>query len=1184
MDTLLKDAVSSSASTSTTSADISIDDKYKLMQGRAYMSGTQALVRLPMMQKLRDAAMGIHTAGYISGYRGSPLATLDLNLWKAQKYLAQHQIHFQPGINEDLAVTAVWGTQQTSFLPTAKQHGVFAMWYGKGPGVDRSGDALKHANMSGTATYGGVLALAGDDHGARSSTMPHQTDPTLISFGIPVLYPATTQEYLDFGLHGWAMSRYSGLWVAMKCVTDIVESSASVDIDLQRVRIALPDDFIFPQGGLGIRWPDSSMEQEKRMMEYKWPAAVAYVRANHLNRIILDSPQAKLGLVSAGKAYLDLRQALQDIGLDSAACAQLGIRLLKIGCLWPMDTQGLRDFSTGLEEIFVVEEKVPLLESGLKDALYAFSGQRPKILGKTDESLLPKAGELNPAIIAQALGKWLSPRLPASLQAGVKARLAILKAQQLSIPALIGERAPWFCSGCPHNTSTTVPDGSRAISGTGCHYMVNWMDRNTSTITQMGSEGINWLGQRHFVDESHVFVNLGDGTYFHSGLLAIRAAIADKANMTYKILYNDAIAMTGGQPVEGTLSVPSMVQQIQAEGAAQIVVVSDEPQKYSDSQARLPDDIKIYHRDELDEAQRRLREISGVTVLIYDQACATERRRKRKRGLIPDLAKRAYIHPEICEGCGDCSVQSNCLSIEPLETELGKKRQINQSSCNKDFSCLKGFCPSFVTLEGAQLRKPLRQNVSENLPLPEPILPTLAPDRPYGILITGVGGTGVMTIGALLGMAAHIDGKGVSVLDVTGLAQKGGAVASHIQLSAQPDSTCATRIPVASADLLLGCDAIVSTGTEALASLRLGSKAVVNISPMPTAAMIKQATWHFPSDACEQTLKRAVGEECAFFNANAIALAALGDAIYANPLVLGYAWQKGWVPLSLHALQAAIALNGVAITENQAAFHWGRRAAQNLSATLAALDLPPTTPQTMPASDNRNQQAPSLEHILSDRMTRLSAYQNTAYAKRYQHTLKDLLARDAQLGRHEVSVIAAQQLYRLMAIKDEYEVARLFCSPSFRQSLSQQFAGKPGRDYRLHFYLAPPIFSKQDGKQKKQRFSGWMLGVFHFLSRLRFLRNTRFDPFSYLAERRQDYVLLADYSALLKDVAQELHASNYDKALQLVALPEQIRGFGHVRTASWDKIKPQWHSLMKQWRKVIPSTQQDQRTYLSINK
>ncbi len=1173
MDTLLKDAVSSSAPTSTTHTDIRIDDKYTLMQGRAYMSGTQALVRLPMMQKLRDAAMGIHTAGYISGYRGSPLATFDLNLWKAQKYLAQHHIHFQPGINEELAVTAVWGTQQTSFLPTAKQQGVFAMWYGKGPGVDRSGDALKHANMSGTATRGGVLILAGDDHGARSSTMPHQTDPTLISFGIPVLYPATPQEYLDFGLHGWAMSRYSGLWVAMKCVTDIVESSASVDINLQRVRIALPDDFILPQGGLGIRWPDSSMEQEKRMMEYKWPAAVAYVRANHLNRIVLDPPQAKLGLVSAGKAYLDLRQALQDIGLDSAACAQLGIRLLKIGCLWPMDTQGLRDFSAGLEEIFVVEEKVPLLESGLKDALYAVSGQRPKIFGKTDEALLPKAGELSPAIIAQALGKWLSSRLPESLQAAVKARLAILKAQQLSMPAIIiGERVPWFCSGCPHNTSTNVPDGSRAISGTGCHYMVNWMDRNTSTITQMGSEGINWLGQRHFVDESHVFVNLGDGTYFHSGLLAIRAAIADKANMTYKILYNDAIAMTGGQPVEGTLSVPRMVQQIQAEGASEIVVVSDEPKKYHHNESRLPDSIKIYHRDELDEAQRYLREISGVTVLIYDQACATERRRKRKRGLIPDLAKRAYIHPEICEGCGDCSVQSNCLSIEPLETELGSKRQINQSSCNKDFSCVKGFCPSFVTLEGAQLRKPLRQNINNNLSLPEPTLPTLAPSRPYGILITGVGGTGVMTIGALLGMAAHIDGKGVSVLDVTGLAQKGGAVASHIQLSAQPDSTCATRIPVASADLLLGCDAIVSTGTEALASLRLGSKAVVNISPMPTAAMIKQANWHFPSDACKQTLKSVVGEECAFFNANAIALAALGDAIYANPLVLGYAWQKGWVPLSLHALQEAITLNGVAVTENQAAFHWGRQAAHNLSATLATLDLLPTPPQAAPSSGSHNQPALTLEYILNHRITRLSAYQNTAYAKRYQDILKDLLARDAQLGRDEISVIAAQQLYRLMAIKDEYEVARLFCLPSFRQSLSQQFSGEPGRDYRLHFHLAPPIFSKQDGKQKKQQFGGWMLGVFHVLSRLRFLRNTPFDPFSYLTERRQEYALLADYTALLKDIAQGLQANNYDTALKLVALPEQIRGFGHIRAANWDKVKPQWHALRKQWCKMTSNT------------
>lgn len=1142
---------------------ITIDDKYTLTRGRAYMSGIQALVKLPMMQKLRDAAEGWHTAGYISGYRGSPLAALDLNLWKAKKHLAEHSIHFHPGVNEDLAATAIWGTQQIGFSPNATQDGVFAMWYGKGPGVDRSGDAFKHANMAGCAAHGGVLVLAGDDHGCRSSTMPHQSDPILAAFGMPTLYPATPQEYLDFGLHGWAMSRYTGLWVALKCVTDIVESSASVDVDPQRVQVRLPSDFNLPDGGLNIRWPDSSMEQEVRMMAHKWPAAIAYARANQLDKLIFNPPSAKLGILSAGKAYLDLRQALKDLGLDDDACAQLGIRLLKIGCIWPLDQQGLRDFSTGLEEIFVAEEKRPLLEAGLKESLYNVS-QRPRIFGKTDNPMLAIAGELSPAILSQALAQWLSPRLPNHLNILVQARLAALTAQKLTMPAVVvSERAPWFCSGCPHNTSTKLPSGSRAIAGTGCHYMANWMDRNTSTITQMGSEGINWLGQRHFIDEPHIFVNLGDGTYFHSGLLAIRAAIADRANMTYKLLYNDAVAMTGGQPVEGTLTVKQMTEQVLAEGAAQVVIVSDEPEKYELESNRVPKEVNVYYRDRLDEIQRALREVPGVTILIYDQACATERRRKRKRGLMIDPAKRAYIHHEICEGCGDCSNQSNCLSIEPLDTELGNKRQINQSSCNKDFSCVKGFCPSFVTLQGAQLRAPERQTtVSAFLPA-EPALPTLSPTQNYSILVTGVGGTGVITIGALLGMAAHLDGKGISVLDVTGLAQKGGAVASHIQITPQPDANQATRISAASANVLIGCDVIVSIGTEALSVLHSGSHAVVNTAPTPTAAMMHQPNWQFPSNACEQTLKRIVGEQCEFFDANAIAKAAMGDTIYANPIMLGYAWQKGWLPLTLASLLQAIELNGVAITQNHMAFGWGRRAAHNIIETRTALGLIQAQILKLDTPIARQQ---TLEHLIDNRASRLENYQNKAYAQCYRDTLKEILARDVQLNRTDLSLIVAKQLYRLMAIKDEYEVARLFCLPSFREDLRKQFAGEPGRDYQIHFHLAPPTLNKSGQTPRKMQFGAWMMMIFRLLARLKFLRGSMFDLFGYHAERRQERALLAEYIALLNEISAYINADNYALALDLAALPEQVRGFGHVRTANLEKIKPQWHTLLQRWR------------------
>jgi indolepyruvate ferredoxin oxidoreductase len=1140
-------------------AAVALDDKYSVGKGRVYISGTQALVRLPMLQKQRDLKAGLNTAGYISGYRGSPLGGLDLALWKAKKHLSENDIVFQPGINEELAATAVWGTQQANLWPNGTRDGVFGMWYGKGPGVDRAGDAIKHANSAGTSPHGGVLLLAGDDHAAKSSSVAHQSEHALIAAGIPVLYPSSVQEYIEYGLHGWAMSRYSGLWVGMKCVTDIVESSASIDMDADGPDIVLPDDYALPADGVGIRWPDAPLTQEARLFDHKWYAALAYVRANKLNRIVLDSPQARFGIMAAGKAYLDVRQALADLGLDEAACERAGIRLMKVGCVWPLDAQDARAFAAGLEEILVVEEKRQILEYALKEELYNWRDDvRPRVYGKFDERdnqggewsvprgdwLLPARYELSPALIAKAIAARLGKgELPPDVRERMAARLAVIDAKEREAchasPA--AERAPWFCSGCPHNTSTVVPEGSRALAGIGCHYMSMWMERDTETFTQMGGEGVSWLGQMHFTSDKHVFANLGDGTYFHSGHLAIRAAVAAKANITYKILYNDAVAMTGGQPVDGTLTVPQIAHQMVAEGAARTLVVSDEPEKYADG-AMLPPNVTVHHRRELDALQRELRDTSGTTVLIYDQTCATEKRRRRKRGTMADPARRAFINDAVCEGCGDCSVKSNCLSVEPLATPLGSKRKINQSSCNKDFSCVEGFCPSFVTAEGAQLRKP--QAAAGALPdfaaLPQPAMPPLG--RAYGIVVAGVGGTGVVTVGALLGMAAHLEGKGVTVLDMAGLAQKGGAVVSHIQIAAAPSGIHATRVATGEADLLIGCDAIVASSAEVLSKTLGGhTRAVVNSAETPTAAFLKQRDWSFPGAQAQSQVRERVGGECDFFDAGERALALLGDTIYANPLLLGYAWQKGWLPLRAESLARAIVLNAVAVEKNQLAFDWGRHLAVHGAA-------PKAKPVVL-------QMQESLDQLITRRVALLTAYQDERYAARYQSLVARLRAREEMIGdgkRTPLTMVVARQLAKLMAYKDEYEVARLYADPAFLDKLRAQFAGEPGKDYRLRFHLAPPLIAKRNAKGQltKRPFGGWMLNVFRLLARLKPLRGTILDPFGHTHERRQERALVADYIAMVEQLCAGLTLENRAKVIELANVPDMIRGYGHVKEAS----------------------------------
>jgi len=1166
---------------------VTLDDKYTVDKGQIFLSGVQMLARLPMLQKARDLRAGLNTAGYVSGYRGSPLGGLDLALWKAKKHLESHDVVFQPGLNEDLAATAVWGTQQVNLYQSATRDGVFGMWYGKGPGVDRSADVLKHANSAGTSAHGGVLMLVGDDHAAKSSTVAHQSEHLLIACGIPVLYPSSVQEFHDYGLHGWAMSRHAGLWVAMKCVTDVVESSASVEIDTEGLEVVLPDTPP-PKGGLGIRWPDSPLEQEARLVDHKWYAALDYIRANRLNRVVVDAPEARFGIVAAGKAYLDLRQALVDLGIDDAACARIGIRILKVGCVWPLHVDDVQEFAAGLREILVVEEKRQVLEYAIKEQLYNWPHEcRPNVYGKFDERagaggewssprgqwLLPARYELSPALIAKAIARRLGQaELPADLKAAMAARIAIIEAKEREAarPRVTAERKPWFCSGCPHNTSTRVPEGSRALAGIGCHYMALWMDRRTDTVSQMGGEGVSWLGQMHFTSDHHVFVNLGDGTYFHSGLLAVRAAIAAGASVTYKILYNDAVAMTGGQPVDGTLTVAQIAQQVTGEGAVRVLVVSDEPEKYA-GRSGLPADVTVHHRDEFDALQLELRDTAGVSVLIYEQTCATEKRRRRKRGEAADPPRRAFINAAVCEGCGDCSVASNCLSVEPLETPLGTKRKINQSSCNKDFSCVNGFCPSFVTAEGAQLRRPQAAGIDTAPNLPEPALPAL--DGVCGIVVPGVGGTGVVTIGSLLGMAAHLEGKGVKVLDITGLAQKGGAVLSHIQIAAHPGLIHATRVPTGDAAVLIGCDTIVAASLDALSRVRRGrTRAVVNSAAVPSAAFLSNPDWSFPGASAEADLRASIGERCEFVDANALALRLFGDTIFANPLLLGYAWQKGWIPLGRKALLRAIELNGVAVEKNQRAFEMGRLAASNRAALpeSAAAGEVRAVVVDMPAT---------LDRLIGERSTLLRSYGGEVYAERYRGAVARLRAVEAALpgqGRLPLTEAVARNLAKLMAYKDEYEVARLHSAPEFLAALRTQFEGEPGKDYTINFHLAPPLLAARaaSGRPAKRRFGPWMMPVFKMLARLRWLRGTPIDPFGMSAERRRERLLVEDYLALVTLFCETLTPTRLDTALELARLPEKIRGYGHVKEKAMDMADERRTLLMAQYGAPLPQRQQ----------
>ncbi|MEQ9335178.1 indolepyruvate ferredoxin oxidoreductase family protein [Thalassobaculum sp.] len=1152
-------------------AEVSLDDKYILDRGRIFLTGVQALVRLPLIQRRRDLALGKNTGTFISGYRGSPLGTYDQQLWRIGKLLKQHHVHFQPGVNEELAATAVWGSQQSNLFDGATHDGVCGIWYGKGPGVDRSGDVFKHANFAGTSPWGGVLAIAGDDHVAKSSTVPHQSEFAFVDASMPVLNPAGVQDTLDFGLLGFAMSRFASVWVGFKTTAEIMDSSSSVEADTGALQIATPE-LEMPQGGLHIRWPDPWLEQEERLHSWKMPAVAAFARANRIDRVVIDSPKPRLVIVTTGKSYLDVRQALDDLGIDAELARDIGLRVYKVGMPWPLEREGARAACAGAETVLVVEEKRSLLEWQLKDQLYDLpSHRRPAVEGKQDRDgrrLFRANGELYATEVALAIADRV---LAFADVERIKARRALIRQRVESSaekkPSEF-QRTPYFCSGCPHNTSTRVPEGSRAVAGIGCHFMAAWMpERKTETFTQMGGEGASWIGQAPFTETPHVFANLGDGTYNHSGSMAIRMAVASKANITYKILFNDAVAMTGGQPSDNGLTPWIIAQQVAAEGVARLEVVTDDPDKYP-SDDIWPKGTGIHHRDDLDEVQRELRETPGVTVLIYDQTCAAEKRRRRKRGTMEDPNRRVFINEAVCEGCGDCGVKSNCVSVLPVETEFGRKRQIDQSSCNKDYSCVKGFCPSFVDVIGGKVRKgasaaptPTAAAPEVFEVLPEPALPAL--DEPYGILVTGIGGTGVVTISALLGMAAHLEGKGTSVLDMIGLAQKGGAVLSHVKIAASPDAVHAPRIAVGAADLLLACDIATAASKDGLEAIsRDKTRAVVNTHETMTGRFTQNPDLQFPAEGMKSILRGAAGDNSTeFVDAYRIATKLLGDSIAANLFMLGYAWQLGLVPLSREAIERAIELNGVAVKFNCQAFLWGRRAAHDRDAVERLIEPKPAGASLKPVV------ATTLDEIVRIRVEGLTAYQDAAYAGRYKALVDRVAAaeRKAVPGRDDLARTVARYAYKLMAIKDEYEVARLYTDGSFQRKLREQFEG----DFSLRFHLAPPSFAPRDpatGHLKKLTFGPWVMPAFRMLASLKGLRGGRLDPFGRSEERKMERRLRDEYSATVDEILERLTPETHGIAVELAGVPEQIRGFGHVKERNVERAEQRKAQLLGQLR------------------
>lgn len=1130
-----------SVAIASTIAIYELDDRYIETSGRVFMTGTQALVRIMLDQARRDANSGINTEGFVSGYRGSPLGALDLELWRAKAHTETSKIDFLPAVNEDLAATAVLGTQQVESNPDKTVDGVFAMWYGKGPGVDRSGDALKHGNGYGSSANGGVLVVAGDDHGCVSSSMSHQSDVAFMAWYMPVLNPASVSEYLEYGEYGYALSRYSGMWVGFKAISETVESASS--FDLHSDRNFIEPAFEMPAGGLHYRWPDLPGPQIEERMVAKEAAVQAFVKANPIDKQIYHIEDATFGVVTTGKGHLDLMEAFRLLGLDEAECRRLGIDIYKVGMVWPLAPDAALEFVHGKREILVIEEKRGIIESQLKEYFYDYPGKKPKrMVGKKDENgndQLTWTGELSPLMLVPVVAKRLDHFFPDEKFTGRAQKLTEKPVCAINIEG--ATRTPYFCSGCPHNTSTKVPEGSKALAGIGCHFMASWMERDTSSLIQMGGEGVNWAASSRFTGNNHIFQNLGEGTWYHSGSMAIRQAIAAGANITYKILYNDAVAMTGGQPVDGPVSVLGIARSARAEGVDRIALVSDMPEKFD--LAEFPSGVTLHHRRELDSVQKELRDIKGITILIYEQVCATEKRRRRKRGTMDDPKRFAVINELVCEGCGDCSVASNCLSVEPIETEFGRKRRINLSNCNKDFSCLDGFCPSFVTVEGAVRRK--KDGIELDIiglvnDIDDPALPQL--NKPYDLLVTGVGGTGVVTVGALITMAAHLEGKGSSVLDFTGFAQKFGPVLSYIRIAKTPEKLNQVRIDQTSADALIGGDFVVSSSPKASMSYRQGTKSVINIAKMPTGDIVRHRDASLRLDERLAAISNVVGaDNLDAIDANRIAENLLGDSVFSNIILLGFTWQSGLVPVSLAAMTRAITLNGVAIDKNIRAFAIGRIAAGNPDAIKSTLS--PAKPKEQ-----------SLEKIINKRIDFLRDYQNADYAQRYRDKLKTIKVDDLKEA-------AARTLFKLMAYKDEYEVARLHTQMGFDDKLSEEFED----GFTVNYHMAPPMLSPgldARGRPRKRTFGPWMKSALTVLTKMKGLRGTRLDPFGYTAERRMERELITWYEDLIQDCKDTLTDDNAATWQEILAAPMRIRGYGPVKDEAVKKVKAEVKRLL----------------------
>ena len=1125
-------------------SDYALSDRYTASQGRVFLTGTQALVRVLLDQARRDKMAGRNTAGFVSGYRGSPLGSLDLEMWRARQLTADHRIEFLPAVNEDLGATAVLGSQQVETNPNREVDGVFSLWYGKGPGVDRSGDALKHGNAYGSSPTGGVLVVAGDDHGCVSSSMPHQSDVAFMSWFMPTLNPANVAEYLSFGQYGYALSRFSGMWVGFKAISETVESAASVDLPTDR--IFQTPDFQMPPDGLHYRWPDLPGPQIEERLLLKKDAVYAFADVNHIDYSVYGLSDASYGIVTTGKGHLDLMEALRLLGLSQQECVRLGIDVYKVGMVWPLARRDALNFVRGKREILVVEEKRGIIESQFKEYFYDYPGDKPqRMVGKQDENgrdLVPWTGELSPLSLASIVAGRLDQLFPGHDFAARARRLN--ERAQVPIQVDGAARTPYFCSGCPHNTSTKVPEGSKALAGIGCHFMASWMDRETTSLIQMGGEGVNWAASARFTGNGHVFQNLGEGTYYHSGSMAIRQAVAAGTNITYKILFNDAVAMTGGQPVDGPVSVQAIAASVRAEGVERIALVSDDPGKFVASQ--FPVGTTISHRRELDSIQRRLRDVKGVSVLIYEQACATEKRRRRKRGQLKDPNRFVVINDLVCEGCGDCSVESNCLSVEPRETPFGRKRQINQSTCNKDYSCLNGFCPSFVTVQGGSRRKPKGSGFDpreQAARLPEPEFSSL--EFPFNLLVTGVGGTGVITVGQLVAMAAHLEGKGASVLDFTGFAQKFGPVLSYLRIAAKPEQLQQVRIDTASADALIGCDIVTSSSPKASAAYRVGMKAVINTAEMPTGDIVRIRDASLATDRRLASIESVMGRgNVASFDANHAAQKLLGDAVYANVMLLGYAWQLGLVPVGFEALQRAIELNAVTVETNYRAFAWGRLAC--LRPELLDEHLAPVTT----GND-------SLDEIIERRAQYLTDYQDSAYANRFLRRVESVRQTElAVVEEHAplaMTEAVAKALFKVMAIKDEYEVARLQLAPSFAAELASQFEGP----FEVRYHMAPPLLSfKRDarGRPLKREFGPWLKGPLNWLTRMKRLRGSRLDVFAYTHERRQEFALIPWFESLLEQLLDGLSRDNIAARIKTVTRVMEIRGYGPVRSAAMREV------------------------------